>query len=127
MKRLSKRESGQQKRLHEQLDFFGAKKKRFISVYANKPRIRIKQTSVKKPEIGIVTEIDYNQSRHEYLERLFLSRQRLGLAQGQMMANQQQAFGMQGLQSTMGIVGGLGAAGLQNLAAQGALYGRRLY
>lgn len=42
MKRLSKLEAGQQKRLYEQLDFFGAKKKRFISIYASKPRIRIK-------------------------------------------------------------------------------------
>lgn len=29
-------------RLNEQLNFFNAKKKRFVSVYASKPRIRIK-------------------------------------------------------------------------------------
>ncbi len=86
MKRLSKRETGQQNRLHEQLDFFGARKKRFISIYASKPRIRIKQNPMQKPEIGKVTEIDYNKSRHEYLEKLFLSQQRAGLAQQQMSA-----------------------------------------
>lgn len=37
--RIDKRK---QNRLHNQLDFFNAAKKRFISVYANKPHIRIR-------------------------------------------------------------------------------------
>jgi len=42
MIKLSKQETRTQNRLHEQLDFFGAKKKRYVSIYANKPRIRVR-------------------------------------------------------------------------------------
>lgn len=48
MARLTKHQVREQKRLHDQLDFFGAKKKRFISVYANKPRIRVSNKSKEK-------------------------------------------------------------------------------
>lgn len=39
---LTKLEKYKLSKLHKQLDFFGCKRKRFISVYANKPRIRVK-------------------------------------------------------------------------------------
>jgi len=42
MASLSKMDRRKQKRLYDQLDFFGAKKRRYVSVYANKPRIRMK-------------------------------------------------------------------------------------
>lgn len=61
------------KRLHEQLKFFGAKKTRFISCYAKKPRIKI-ELPYKCRETGAVhhpdgtCEIDYTESRVRYLK-----------------------------------------------------------
>lgn len=128
MIKLSKRESGQQNRLHDQLDFFGAKKKRFISVYARKPRIRLK----------VETPSNIDKFRVDKLYGFGYS-DPIGCRAGLRQAAARQAllqsetviydsiFGSS-QQLAMGSFGGLGGAGLANqLAAQGALYGRRLY
>jgi hypothetical protein len=123
MTRLTKHEVREQKRLYEQLDFFGAKKKRFVSIYAKKPHIRLK---VKGAPV----------SRHQAKEYWLveLARQQANqqaLACGQLFASQQSqmaAMGARGLaNSQFGYAGGLGlgqrTAGLGML---GAAYGMQL-
>ena len=46
---LTKLEKYKLSKLHKQLDFFGCNRKRFISVYANKPRIRVGAKPKEKP------------------------------------------------------------------------------
>jgi hypothetical protein len=53
---MSKAKSYACKRLSEQIKFFGAKPKRFVSIYAKKPRIRLKvkdDIRINCPPIGI--------------------------------------------------------------------------
>ena len=90
----------QQKRLNEQLKFFGAKKKGFISCYAKqvKPRIRVK---VEKYARGYEIEADSRlalmqaaatQSSNDYLRGLanqqqaFLGMQNIGIGQASQVA-----------------------------------------
>jgi len=47
---MNKSESYALKRLNEQIKFFGAKPKRFVSIYGNKPRIRVSNKSKESSE-----------------------------------------------------------------------------
>lgn len=74
-------------KLAEQLKFFGAKKQGFISVYAKKPRIRVK-AKVDRPLGDVLRDISLKQGREQLdLMRIEQARQ-LGLG------------GMQGLQGS---------------------------
>lgn len=84
------------KRLEEQLKFFGAKKTRFISCYAKKPRIKM-ELPYKCKETGCTihpdgtSEIDYTESRVRYLEnklREHAERQRTLTALADMRSSQ---------------------------------------
>ena len=80
----------QKERLAEQLKFFGAKKKRFISCYAKKPRILCKVKVKRTISKDNITEIDYIKSKSDYLDRQMegLRRQQLGMG----MQGSQHAF-----------------------------------
>ena len=66
-------------KLSEQLKFFGAKKQGFISVYAKKPRIRVK-VKVDKPLGHLLRDISLQQD-HEQLDLMRIEQARqLGLA-----------------------------------------------
>jgi len=65
--------------LVDQLKFFGAKKQGFISVYAKKPRIRVKVES-DKPLVETLRDISLQQGR-EQLDLMMIEQARqLGLA-----------------------------------------------
>ena len=53
---MNKSDSYACERLNEQMKFFGAKPKRFVSVYAKKPRIRVNNRIVKKSDFDISDE-----------------------------------------------------------------------
>ncbi len=82
--------------LSEQLKFFGAKKQKFISVYAKKPRIRVEVKT--KPDESNVTYIDYNDSRSAYIDM-----------QMEALRQHQESLGMRGVANTAAV--GLGALG----------------
>jgi|GEM_PF-3023585 len=94
----------EKKRLTEQLKFFNYKPKRFISVYAKKPRILVKektyridlrsQTMIASMQSQIYTGMQ--NTHNAYLQR------------EAMLANQQAAIGSQG----QGLSSGLGGAGI---------------
>lgn len=99
-----------------QFKFFGYKPKRFISVYARKPRVRVKIKV--KHDNSRVTNVNYNDSRTAYIDR-----QMAALYQQQMqMGNQQSAMAYgQGAaaQQAMGAAYGHGMLGLSSLAGLG--------
>ena len=88
-----------------QFKFFGYKPKRFISVYADKPRILVKVKS--KPDNSRVTNVNYNDSRTAYIDS-----QMAALHQQQMqMGNQQSAMAYNQGQSALQAMGYYGHAG----------------
>lgn len=73
MAKLTRRQTGTQKRLYEQLDFFGAKKKRYVSIYAKKPRIRVKH----KEHPNFKLTVDSNEAERKLIEKQAKRRERL--------------------------------------------------
>lgn len=112
--------------LQEQLKFFGAKKQEFISIYAKKPKVRVKVKP--NPDNSRVTNVNYNDSRTAYIDRQIDILRQQGVMRGglyaqiastqsalllqerqsyEMMARQQAALGSI---NYCGAAGGLGVA-----------------
>lgn len=94
----------EKKRLSEQLKFFGAKKTKFVSCYASKPRISMKEDRYRfdlRPFDNATREALRNRRHAEHQQAY--NQQVLGV-----LGNQQSGLG----QSSMGLYGGLGGASL---------------
>lgn len=95
-------------RLDVQLRFFGFKKKRFISVYAKKPRIIVRAKVEKLPNaLDALVREGVRRNGIDYIRCAHLAQQQHGiaLAQQSMGAAQSDIFGH-------GFIGGLGGIGL---------------
>lgn len=92
--------------LAEQLRFFGAKKQKFISVYARKPRIRVKVKRGYKVDIPRVINIDYNDIRQRHID---MQMRDLYQRQQQEMHRQAQASAQSNMYQLQGMaLGGTG-------------------
>lgn len=98
--------------LAEQLKFFGAKKKKFVSVYAKKPRILIKTKAKAKADNYLrVANIDRELSALHQHQRLLGAADR-SYAYQQMAAAQLGATGLGQAVSAGGAIGMCAMAGL---------------
>ena len=112
-------------RLSEQLKFFGAKKQKFISVYAKKPKVRIKVKTA---------SVKCNENNRDYLicqgdalyQRQMQGNQAAALYQQQMQLGiQRSAFGCNQMAAAQqGIYGGQGGSGLHHMPLSGMIGGR---
>ena len=109
----------EKERLTEQLKFFGAKKTRFISCYAKKPRIlcKVKVTNIPM-QYGAERQLAnlYQDQLNRCIERSFLGYNQM--AQAQMAMSHQLGCGQLGNMQNHGLAGGLG--GLFGMGGYGA-------
>jgi hypothetical protein len=107
-------------RLKEQLKFFGAKQKRFISVYAKKPRVRVK-AKAENPRVYNKSPDAREAAFQAQLSGLYNQQMQLGIQNSSMGFNQM--IGAQRAQFDYrpnSLIGDLSAMGMDNMSASNA-------
>ncbi|HHZ69296.1 MAG TPA: hypothetical protein EYN54_03225 [Methylococcaceae bacterium] len=103
----------EKERLTEQLKFFGAKKTKFISCYAKKPRVRIKV----KDSNSAVTDLMLDGVRRnglDYIRSSQFAGQQAALGFNQLLSNQQAMDAQRQSVSQTANIGSCGLIGISN-------------